>query len=145
VIRQEHFEVMKDNALVANSGHFNVELDLEALEKNALSVRRKVREFVDEYTLKNGRRILVAGEGRLINLAAAHGHPASVMDMSFAVQALATEWAIKNKGKLGKHVHDVPKSVDEWVAALKLESMGIKIDVLTEQQKKYLASHDMGT
>jgi len=145
VIRQEHFDVMKDNALVANSGHFNVELDLEALEKNALSVRRKVREFVDEYTLKNGRRILVAGEGRLINLAAAHGHPASVMDMSFAVQALATEWAIKNKGKLGKHVHDVPKSVDEWVAALKLESMGIKIDVLTEQQKKYLASHDMGT
>ena len=145
VIRMEHFRQMKDNAVVCNSGHFNVELDLEALEKEAKKVRRGVREFVDEYTLKNGRRILVLGEGRLINLAAAHGHPASVMDMSFAVQALATEWSIKNRSKLSNKVHEVPKSVDEWVAALKLESMGISIDKLTSLQKKYLSSHDMGT
>ncbi|MGC8539839.1 MAG: adenosylhomocysteinase [Phycisphaerae bacterium] len=145
VIRMEHFRQMKDNAVVCNSGHFNVELDLEALEKEAKKVRRGVREFVDEYTLKNGKRILVLGEGRLINLAAAHGHPASVMDMSFAVQALATEWSIKNRSKLTNKVHEVPKSVDEWVAALKLESMGINIDKLTTLQKKYLSSHDMGT
>jgi adenosylhomocysteinase len=145
VIRMEHFRQMKDNAVVCNSGHFNVELDLEALEKEAKKVRRGVREFVDEYTLKNGKRILVLGEGRLINLAAAHGHPASVMDMSFAVQALATEWSIKNRSKLSNKVHEVPKSVDEWVAALKLESMGITIDKLTALQKKYLSSHDMGT
>ncbi|NNM88671.1 MAG: adenosylhomocysteinase [Phycisphaerae bacterium] len=145
VIRIEHFRQMKDNAVVCNSGHFNVELDLEALEKGAKKVRRGVREFVDEYTLKNGRRILVLGEGRLINLAAAHGHPASVMDMSFAVQALATEWSIKNRAKLSNKVHEVPKSVDEWVAALKLQSMGIHIDKLTGLQKKYLSSHDMGT
>ena len=145
VIRMEHFRQMKDNAVVCNSGHFNVELDLEALEKEAKKVRRGVREFVDEYTLKNGKRILVLGEGRLINLAAAHGHPASVMDMSFAVQALATEWSIKNRSKLSNKVHEVPKSVDEWVAALKLESMGISIDKLTSLQKKYLSSHDMGT
>ena len=145
VIRMEHFRQMKDNAVVCNSGHFNVELDLEALEKEAKKVRRGVREFVDEYTLKNGKRILVLGEGRLINLAAAHGHPASVMDMSFAVQALATEWSIKNRSKLSNKVHEVPKSVDEWVAALKLQSMGITIDKLTGLQKKYLSSHDMGT
>ncbi len=145
VIRQEHFDVMKDGALVCNSGHFNVELDLETLEKTAKSKRPKVREFVDEYTLKNGHRIQVLGEGRLINLAAAHGHPASVMDMSFAVQALATEWAIKNRSKLDNRVHDVPTSIDEWVAALKLESMGIGIDTLTAEQVKYLSSHDMGT
>ena len=145
VIRMEHFRQMKDNAVVCNSGHFNVELDLEALEKEAKKVRRGVREFVNEYTLKNGKRILVLGEGRLINLAAAHGHPASVMDMSFAVQALATEWSIKNRSKLSNKVHEVPKSVDEWVAALKLESMGISIDKLTSLQKKYLSSHDMGT
>ena len=136
---------MKDNVLVCNSGHFNVELDLETLEKTAKSTRLKVREFVDEYTLNNGHRIQVLGEGRLINLAAAHGHPASVMDMSFAVQALATEWAIKNRAKLDKRVHDVPLSIDEWVAALKLESMGISIDTLTAEQVKYLSSHDMGT
>ncbi len=145
VIRMEHFRQMKDNAVVCNSGHFNVELDLEALEKDARKVRRGVREFVDEYTLKSGNRILVLGEGRLINLAAAHGHPASVMDMSFAVQALATEWSIKNRSELSNKVHEVPKSVDEWVAALKLESMGISIDKLTTLQKKYLSSHDMGT
>ncbi|MGC8625040.1 MAG: adenosylhomocysteinase [Phycisphaerae bacterium] len=145
VIRMEHFKQMQDNAVVCNSGHFNVELDLEALQKGARKIRRGVREFVDEYTLKNGRRILVLGEGRLINLTAAHGHPASVMDMSFAVQALATEWSIKNRGKLSNNVHEVPKSVDEWVAALKLESMGITIDKLTPLQKKYLSSHNMGT
>ncbi len=145
VIRMEHFRQMKDNAVVCNSGHFNVELDLEALHKGARKIRRGVREFADEYTLPNGRRILVLGEGRLINLAAAHGHPASVMDMSFAVQALATEWSIKNRGKLSNKVHEVPKSVDEWVAELKLESMGIHIDKLTGLQKKYLASHDLGT
>jgi adenosylhomocysteinase len=145
VIRMEHFEGMKDNAVVCNSGHFNVEVDLDTLGKKAVSSRKGVREFVDEYTLANGHRIQVLGEGRLINLAAAHGHPASVMDMSFAVQALATEWAVKNRGKLDKRVHEVPLSIDEWVAALKLESMGIKIDVLTAEQKKYLASHDMGT
>ncbi len=145
VIRWEHFKEMKDNALVCNSGHFNVELDLESLGANAKSTRRMVREFVDEYTLPNGHRVLVLGEGRLINLTAAHGHPASVMDMSFAVQALATEWALKNKEKLTAKVHDVPRSVDEWVAALKLESMGIHIDKLTAEQSKYLSSHDMGT
>ncbi len=145
VIRMEHFRQMKDNAVVCNSGHFNVELDLEALKKESKKINRGVREFVDQYTLKNGKRILVLGEGRLINLAAAHGHPASVMDMSFAVQALATEWSIKHRAKLTNQVHEVPKSVDEWVAALKLQSMGISIDKLTTLQKKYLSSHDMGT
>ncbi len=145
VIRLEHFRVMKDHALVCNSGHFNVELDLVALEKAARKIRRHVREFVDEFTLPSGRRILVAGEGRLINLVAAHGHPASVMDMSFAVQALTTEWALQNRRQLGKKVHEVPGAVDEWVAALKLKSMGIKIDRLTPLQRRYLASHDMGT
>lgn len=145
VIRAEHFKVMKDGALVCNSGHFDVELDLVALAKLAKKVTKGVREFVDEYKLANGRRVLVLGEGRLINLAAAHGHPASVMDMSFAVQALATEWCVKNKGKLSNTVHNVPAEIDAWVAKLKLESMGVSIDTLTKEQVKYLASHDMGT
>ncbi len=145
VIRLEHFKLMKNDAVVCNSGHFNVELDLESLTKHATGIRKNVREFVDEYILPNGRHIQVAGEGRLINLAAAHGHPASVMDMSFAVQALATEWAIKHKSSLKNQVHDVPAEVDAWVAQLKLETMGITIDKLTEQQHKYLNSHDMGT
>jgi adenosylhomocysteinase len=145
VIRKEHFKVMKDGAVVCNSGHFDVELDLVAQAKMAKSVRKGVREFVDEFTLESGRRIMVLAEGRLINLAAAHGHPASVMDMSFAVQALATEYCVKNKGKLAVKVHDVPKSIDAWVAALKLKSMGISIDKLTAEQKKYLASWEMGT
>ncbi len=145
IIRLEHFKLMKDNAVVCNSGHFNVELDLEPLQKHAASVRKNVREFVDEYTLAHGKRILVAGEGRLINLAAAHGHPASVMDMSFAVQALATEWAIKNRNSLKNQVHNVPAEVDAWVASLKLQTMGITIDELSAHQKKYLDSHDMGT
>lgn len=145
VIREEHFKVMKDGALVCNSGHFDVELDLVALAKIATNTRKGVREFVDEYTLSNGRRVMVLGEGRLINLAAAHGHPASVMDMSFAVQALATEWALKNKGQLAPKVYNVPAEIDAWVADLKLRSMGISIDKLTPEQVKYLASHDMGT
>ncbi|MCL2647680.1 MAG: adenosylhomocysteinase [Phycisphaerales bacterium] len=145
VIRQEHFDAMKDGAVVCNSGHFDVELDLDSLRKNAAGIRKEVRQFVDEFTLKNGRKIMLLGEGRLVNLACAHGHPASVMDMSFAVQALATEWAIKQKGNLVPKVYNVPAEIDAWVAKLKLQSMGVGIDTLTAEQVKYLASHDMGT
>ncbi len=145
VIRAEHFAVMKDGAMICNSGHFNVELALDDLAKLAPSINKGVREFVDEYVLKNGRRLYVLGEGRLINLAAAHGHPASVMDMSFATQSLATEWSVKNKGTLGHKVHQVPREVNEFVASLKLETMGISIDKLTSEQKKYLESWEMGT
>jgi adenosylhomocysteinase len=145
VIRREHFAAMKDGAMICNSGHFNVELALDTLGELAKSVAKDVRPFVDEYTLADGRRLYVLGEGRLINLAAAHGHPASVMDMSFAAQALATEWSVKNKGKLDHKVHDVPKAVDEFVARLKLETMGIKLDTLTAEQQKYLQSWEMGT
>ncbi len=145
VIRAEHFAVMKDGAMICNSGHFNVELALEDLAKLATKINKGVREFVDEYVLKDGKRLYVLGEGRLINLAAAHGHPASVMDMSFAAQALATEWSIKNKDSLEHKVHEVPKEVDQFVASLKLQTMGISIDVLTAEQKKYLASWEMGT
>ncbi len=144
VIRGEHFAVMKDGAMICNSGHFNVELALDDLAKLATKTKR-VREFVDEYALKDGRRLYVLGEGRLVNLAAAHGHPASVMDMSFAAQALATEWSVKKKGKLEHKVHQVPKAVDQWVAALKLQTMGIAIDTLTAEQTKYLQSWEMGT
>jgi adenosylhomocysteinase len=145
VIRSEHFAVMKDGAMICNSGHFNVELALDDLARLAPTINKGVREFVDEYILKNGHRLYVLGEGRLINLAAAHGHPASVMDMSFAAQALATEWSIKNKDKLEHKVHEVPKEVDQFVASLKLQTMGIAIDTLTAEQKKYLASWEMGT
>jgi adenosylhomocysteinase len=145
VIREEHFKVMKNGALVCNSGHFDVELDLVALAKISTNVRKGVREFVDEYTIPSGNCVMVLGEGRLINLAAAHGHPASVMDMSFAVQALATEWALKQKGKLTAKVYNVPAEIDAWVAKLKLQSMGVGIDTLTAEQVKYLSSHDMGT
>lgn len=145
VIRGEHFAAMKDGSMICNSGHFNVELALDDLAKLATSTTKHVREFVDEYTMADGRRLYVLGEGRLINLAAAHGHPASVMDMSFAAQALATEWSIAQKGKLDNKVHNVPKAVDEWVAALKLQTMGIGIDTLTAEQTKYLASWEMGT
>jgi adenosylhomocysteinase len=145
VIRGEHFKVMKDGALVCNSGHFDVELDLVALAKLAKKTQKGLREFVDGYTLPSGNTVMVLGEGRLINLAAAHGHPASVMDMSFAVQALATEWALKNKSTLKAKVYNVPAEIDAWVAKLKLQSMGIDIDTLTKEQVKYLASHDMGT
>ncbi len=145
VIREEHFKVMKDGAMICNSGHFNVELALDDLARLASSQDKNVGEFVDEYVLANGHRLYVLGEGRLINLAAAHGHPASVMDMSFAAQALATEWSIKNKGSLENKVHQVPDEVDQFVASLKLQTMNIAIDTLTDEQKTYLASWEMGT
>jgi adenosylhomocysteinase len=144
VLRLEHFEKMKDGAIIANSGHFNVELDLEALAKTAVKMRR-VREFVQEYTLKNGKRINVLGEGRLINLAAAEGHPASVMDMSFANQSLACEFLVQNHGSLKKEVVRMPEHIDREIAALKLSTMGYRIDELTAEQKKYLVSWDQGT
>jgi len=145
VIRKEHFTSMKDGAMVANSGHFNVELDIDGLAELSKEVRKEVRNFVDQYVLEDGRRINLLGEGRLINLAAAEGHPASVMDMSFATQALATEFVLENEGKLGAKVYNVPKKTEDWVATLKLKSMGIEIDQLTDEQKKYLESWDMGT
>lgn len=144
VIRKEHFQVMKDGAIVANSGHFNVEIDIPALEK--LSQKKKrIRDFVDEYILKGGRRIYLLGEGRLINLAAAEGHPAQVMDMSFANQALSAEYIAKNHKKMDKQVYKVPENIDKNIAKLKLKSMGIKIDNLSKEQEKYLASWEIGT
>lgn len=144
VIRKEHFRVMKDGAIVANSGHFNVELDLPGLAGLAKS-RRYIRPFVEEFTLKNGRRISVLGEGRLINLAAAEGHPSSVMDMSFANQALSIEYMVKLKTPLAKDVYPVPEAIDQQIAREKLAAMGVAIDQLTAEQKKYLASWEMGT
>ncbi len=144
VIRKEHFEVMKDGAIVANTGHFNVEIDIPALEKLAKK-QRKVREFVEEYTLADGRNLYLLGEGRLINLAAAEGHPSSVMDMSFANQALAAEYMVKNAKTLEKRVYDVPVDIDQEIARLKLASLGAGIDKLTPEQEKYLASWNMGT
>ena len=143
VIRTEHFRAMKDGAMVCNSGHFNVELDLEGLGAMA-SARRQVREFVEEFEV-NGRRILVLAEGRLINLAAAEGHPASVMDMSFANQALAAEYLVQKEAELTAAVHKLPPAVDAEIARLKLQSMGVSIDVLTAEQVTYLASWDAGT
>lgn len=145
VLDVRHFEVMKNGAFVANSGHFNVEINIDGLEKIAVNKKKDIRNYVDEYELKDGRKLYLLGEGRLINLAAAEGHPASVMDMSFAGQALASEWAVKNKGKLDVKVYKVPREIDNIVAALKLESIGKKIDVLTEEQEKYLASWEIGT
>ena len=144
VISREHFDAMKNGAVVANSGHFNVEIDIPALEKMASS-KRQTREFVDEYGLKDGRKIYLLGEGRLINLAAAEGHPASVMDMSFANQALSCEYLVKNHKTLERKVYSVPEELDKKVARLKLESMGIKIDRLTPEQEEYLASWSEGT
>jgi adenosylhomocysteinase len=144
VLRGEHFTSMKDGAIVCNSGHFNVEIDLETLEKTAVS-RRMIREFVEEFTLPNGKRIYVLGEGRLINLAAAEGHPSSVMDMSFANQALASEYMVKNHTQLKKQVYGVPTDIDKEIARLKLDAMGIAIDTLTAEQEKYLNSWEMGT
>ena len=144
VIRKEHFRRMKDGAIVANSGHFNVELDLPGLGELAKS-RRRIRPFVEEYVLKNGRRINVLGDGRLINLAAAEGHPSSVMDMSFANQALSIEYMVKLKKPLPKDVYPVPEKIDQQIAREKLAAMGVAIDKLTPEQKKYLASWDMGT
>jgi adenosylhomocysteinase len=145
VVRAEHYAAMKDGSFICNSGHFNVELALEDLAKAAKTINRRVRDFVDEYVMADGRKLYVLGEGRLINLAAAHGHPASVMDMSFAAQALSTEWAVSQRGKLDHRVHNVPRAVDEWVAALKLQTMGVTIDTLTGEQRKYLSSWEMGT
>jgi adenosylhomocysteinase len=144
VIRGEHFQAMKDGAIVCNSGHFNVEIDLGALADMAVS-RRTVRDFLEEFTLSDGRRIALLGEGRLINLAAAEGHPSSVMDMSFANQALAAEHLVRNGKGLSKAVHKLPAHLDAEIARLKLDSMGIRIDVLTDEQKKYLSSWEMGT
>jgi len=144
VIRKEHFTIMKDGAIVANSGHFNVELDLDGLKKIAKS-RRVIRPFVEEFTLKDGRRINILGEGRLINLAAAEGHPSSVMDMSFANQALSIEYMVKLKKPLDIDVYPVPEKIDKMIAKEKLTAMGIAIDRLTAEQKKYLASWQMGT
>jgi adenosylhomocysteinase len=145
VIRQEHFLKMKDGAIVANSGHFNVELDIPALRKISSSVRT-IRTFIEEFTLStSGKRIYVLGEGRLVNLAAAEGHPSSVMDMSFANQALSAEYMAKNSGKLENKVYAVPEKIDKEIARLKLESMGVKIDKLTSEQKKYLSSWEIGT
>lgn len=144
VIRKEHFPKMKDGAIVANSGHFNVEIDLAGLGELS-NKRRKIREFVEEYTLKTGKKINVLGEGRLINLAAAEGHPSSVMDMSFANQALGAEYLIKNRKSLECKVYKVPDKIDSEIARLKLKSMGISIDTLTKEQEHYLASWEMGT
>jgi len=144
VLTKEHFDLMKDGAIIANSGHFNVEIDIPALEKMASS-KRTTRNFVEEYSLKDGRKINLLGEGRLINLAAAEGHPASVMDMSFADQALSVEYMVKNAKKLEKRVYKVPDELDKRVAKLKLESMAIKIDRLTPEQEEYLAGWSEGT
>lgn len=144
VIRREHFLRMKDGAIVANSGHFNVELDLESLGEMALS-KREVRPFVEEYLLPNGRRIYVLAEGRLVNLAAAEGHPSGVMDMSFANQALSVEYLVSRAGKLASEVYPVPAEIDRLIARLKLNSMGVRIDRLTREQKHYLRSWTEGT
>jgi len=144
VLREEHFRAMKDGAIICNSGHFNVEVDLPALERLSTG-RRPIRDFVEEFTLRNGKTLYVLGEGRLINLAAAEGHPSSVMDMSFANQALATEFLVKNQGKMEKKVYPVPKEIDERIARMKIESMGIQIDRLTPAQEKYLSSWEEGT
>jgi adenosylhomocysteinase len=144
VITGEHFERMKDGAILCNAGHFNVEIDLDCLNKMAGS-RRPVRDMVEEYSLRGGKKIFVLGEGRLINLTAAEGHPASVMDMSFANQALAAEYMIKNYSRLERKVYSVPEELDKKVAQMKLESMGIKIDRLTPEQERYLSSWNEGT
>jgi S-adenosylhomocysteine hydrolase len=144
VVRSEHFERMKDGAIMGNTGHFNVEIDIPALAKMAKSVRT-VRPFVEEYVLRDGRAIHVLGEGRLINLAAAEGHPANVMDMSFANQALSAEYLVRNHGALSNTVHMVPEAIDREIARLKLASTGARIDRLTPEQRNYLASWEMGT
>jgi len=144
ILDSHHFAVMKDGALISNSGHFNVEINIPALEKIARE-KRRVREFVDQYILPDGRRLNLLGEGRLINLAAAEGHPASVMDMSFANQALAAEFMVKNHATLKPQVYSVPKDVDAEIARLKLAAMGIHIDTLTAEQAKYLSSWEEGT
>jgi adenosylhomocysteinase len=144
VIRPEHFEVMKDGAIVANSGHFDIEIDLQALGAKATSVK-DVRNFTQQYELPSGKSIVVLGEGRLINLAAAEGHPSAVMDMSFANQALAVEYLVKNKGHLDPGLHAIPVDIDQEIARLKLQAMGIAIDSLTPAQIEYINSWTTGT
>ena len=144
VIRPTHFKKMKDGAILCNSGHFNVEIDLQGLERMTVK-RRTIRPFLEEYTLKNQRRLYVLGEGRLINLAAAEGHPSSVMDMSFANQALAAEYIHQNAGELESKVYPMPEEIDKAIASLKLQALGVKIDTLTKKQEGYLSSWDMGT
>jgi adenosylhomocysteinase len=145
VIDEEHFKVMKDGALVANSGHFNVEINIPALEKMSKGKPALVRPFVEQYETKDGRKINILGEGRLINLASAEGHPASVMDMSFANQALSAEYMVKNASTLEKKVYSVPEDIDKEIARIKLAAMGVKIDTLTPEQVKYLNSWEEGT
>jgi adenosylhomocysteinase len=144
VLRKEHFEVMKDGAIICNTGHFDVEIDIPALAEMA-AARRTVRPFVEEFRLPDGRRLHLLAEGRLINLSAAEGHPASVMDMSFANQALCAEYAVVQGENLERRVYDVPPEIDSEIARLKLEALGARIDKLTEEQQAYLASWDMGT
>ena len=145
VIDRHHLEVMKDGAIVSNSGHFNVEINIPALQELSAGKVRRVREFVEQFTLPDGRRINLLGEGRLINLAAAEGHPASVMDMSFANQALGAEYMLAHSQDLGNEVYVVPEEVDRHIARLKLEAIGVEIDALTAEQEKYLDSWDEGT
>jgi adenosylhomocysteinase len=144
VVRKEHFRAMKDGAIVCNSGHFNVELDLTGLADIAERPGRPVREFVEEFVV-GGKRVFILGEGRLINLAAAEGHPASVMDMSFANQSLGAEFLVKNAKSLSASVHRVPEAIDREIARLKLAAMGVTVDMLASDQQRYLASWDMGT
>jgi adenosylhomocysteinase len=145
VLDEQHFAVMKDGALLANSGHFNVEINIPALEKMANGKPKQVRPFVQQYTLRDGRTLNLLGEGRLINLAAAEGHPASVMDMSFANQALGAEYMAKNAGKLQKQVYTIPEEIDREIARLKLEALGVRIDTLTQEQEHYLNQWQEGT
>ena len=146
IVRGEHFAAMKDGAMVCNSGHFDVELDLPALQKlSSKVIVSDVRQHVDEYQRKSGGRVYVLGQGRLVNLAAAEGHPPSVMDMSFATQALATEYCLKQKGKLTAAVHTLPVELEQYVARHKLQSMGVSIDELTASQKSYMTGWEQGT
>ena len=144
VVVREHMERMKDGAILCNTGHFNVEIDIPALRELA-SETRIAREFVEEFTLADGRRLYLIADGRLVNLAAAEGHPALVMDMSFANQALGVEYAVQHAGELDRKVYPVPAEIDKEIARLKLETMGVGIDTLTEEQARYLASWDEGT
>ncbi len=145
VLRREHFQAMKDGAVIANAGHFNVEIDIPALESLARDRKERLRDYVDQYTLPGGRRVNLLGEGRLVNLAAAEGHPAAVMDMSFANQALAAEYLAKEGKGLPRQVHPVPAAIDREIARLKLETMGVRIDALTSEQQAYLTSWSEGT
>ena len=144
MIARQHLEVMKDGAILCNTGHFNVEIDIPALRSLAVETR-EARQFVEEFTLADGRRLYLLAEGRLVNISAAEGHPAIVMDMSFANQALSTEYAVQHAATLERRVYPVPREIDEEIARLKLGTMGVTIDQLTDEQAKYLASWDEGT